>query len=464
MDGRVVVCSLGGDFDPWHLPASGIVERTWIHGGERSLYEFATAAAAAGAEVELRGEIVASALDQMTETAGAKVSVGLDPRRPEPDDILVVPEGWTDPLAYGRVAFSPARALLLILGPPGLVGWDFRDRWVAPDILTVDPRTLARPESFRGMDALGFELLTNAVSLEEAARAAGVACTYVGRRTPLPYPPAEVKTHDVVVVGSNRWAGMAEDVEARLQTDSIQRIDAVGNAEMLRLLGTARVLPWPAPIDTTSRFMNEARAMGTVPVVLDTPFLRDVNEDTGAVLVHSLDEMVGAVDDLLADPGRLARLSERAMRAARGLTDWGRYVQRVGDVLSGPASDQAVGPNEGARSARAALGRSIDAYLGDAAAAELEDGPALRTAHDALRRRSADSWAAFADRQQDLRLELDRLRREAVASDRSYEREIAVREEQIAQLLATKTFRYTAALRGVYGRLLGRRKRGEDQP
>jgi len=456
MHGRVVVCSLGGDFDPWHLPASGIVERTWIHGGERSLYEFATAAASAGFETELRGEIVATALDQMTEAAGAKVSVGFEPRRPEPEDIVVVPEGWTDPLSYARVAFSPARTLLLILGPPGLVGWNFQEGWVAPDILTVDPHSPARPESFQGMAALGFELLTNAVSLAESAQVSGVACTYVGRGTPLPYPDVADKTHDVAVVASNRWAGIADEVAARLGTDSIQRIGPSDNAEMMRLLGTARVLPWPAPIDTTSRFMNEARAMGTVPVVLDTPFLRGVNEDTGGVLVRSLDEMVDAIDDLLADPLRLAALAERAALAARELTDWDRYVAAVGDVLSAPA-ERAVA----AGSARAAVGRSLGAYLGEAAAAELADGPSLRTAYDALRRRSIDSRAAFADRLQDLRLELEALRRRTDESSRAYEHEIAARQQQIEALLATKTFRYTSALRRPYERM--RRRRGRNQ-
>ena len=341
MSPRVVVCSLGGNEDPWLLPASRHVERAWIHGGERSLYEFAVAAAAAGHDVELRGEVVRAALDPMAAAAAADVRTGLPPRRPEPGEVVVVPEGWTEPLQFARIALSPARAMILVLGPPGLVGWDFiSEDWVPPDILTVETSAIATPGSYRGMCALGFELITNALSLAELASAAGVGCTYIGRGVPTDYPLGVEKTHDVALVESNRWAQIADGVISRLSTDSVQRIGTVDNAEMMGLLGSARVLPWPAPIDTVSRFMNEARAMGTVPVVLDTPFLRGVNEGTGAILVPSIEEMVSEVDALLAAPDRLAVLSDRAADAARELIDWERYVKVVAEVLSAPAPER----------------------------------------------------------------------------------------------------------------------------
>lgn len=399
----MVVCSLGGNEDPWLLPASRQVERTWIHGGERSLYEFAVAAAAAGHGVELRGEIVHAALDPMASAAAAGVRTGLPPRRPKPGEIVVVPEGWTEPLQFARVALSPARAMIMILGPPGLVGWDFVSQdWAPPDILTVDTSTIARPGSYREMRALGFELITNALSLAESASAAGVGCTYIGRGIPTGYPPRVEKTHDVALVESNRWAEIADGVVARLSTDSVQRIGAVDNAEMMRLLGSARVLPWPAPIDTVSRFMNEARAMGTVPVALDTPFLRGVNEETGAILVSSIDQMVSEVDALLAAPDRLSVLSARAADAARELTDWDGYVKAVAGVLSTPAPE---------RRAPSVIGESVA-------------GLARR---EALERRDID-------------------------------RTVAGLERELDDLSSTRTFRYSAPFRAPYEWL--RRRRG----
>jgi hypothetical protein len=415
MSQRVVVCASPGEEEPWLLPPSRSAERTWIHGGERSLYEFSVAAAKAGFDVELRGDIVHAALAPMIAATGASVLTDLPARRPESSDIVVLPEGFTDPVVYGAVALSAARAMLLILGPPGLVGWDFQENWELPDILTVDPTDIARPETFRAMDALGFELLTNARSLAELSHEAGVDCTFVGRGIPFAYPDPIDKTHDVVVVGSNRWADIADGIAARLQTRSIQRIGVVGNEEMLRLLGSARVLPWPAPIDTTSRFMNEARAMGTVPVVLDTPFLWDVNEATGAVLVSSHDELVAQVDALLADPERLALLSERASRAARELSDWDSYVVAVSSALSTPRPDRAD------RGTRSVIGARLDR---------------LFSVNSTVRALESARAAAHG--------------------------ELATRDEQIRALRSTRTFRYTAALRRPYE--WWRRRRGMNSP
>lgn len=455
MSARVIVCSLGGDVDPWCLPASTLVDRTWIHGGERSLYEFATAATVAGYEVELRGDIVGSALADITASAGTRPQTELTARRPEADDIVVAPEGWIDPVAYARVAFSPARALILILGPPGLVGWDFREDWIPPDPLTVALDGVARPESFQGMAALGFDLLTNNRALADASLTAGVPCTFIGTGRPIPFPDAVDKTHDVAIVSSNRWMSMAEQVATRLDGASILRIPDVGHSEMLDQLGRARVLPWPGRIEGSCRFLNEARAMGTVPVALSNPFMPELSEESGGVVVGSLDEMPLAVNALLADPQRLATLSARGTQAARRITDWDRYVGAVREALATPETTLA---GDGTR---IAIGRSLDPFLADALTDELADGAALRTAYDALRRRSAESQRAFADRVTEARRMTEDLRRQMDAMRRDYEREIAVRDEQREQLLSTKTFRYTAALRRPYAWL--RRRRGSNQ-
>ncbi len=367
----------------------------------------------------------------------------------------MVPEGWIDPVAYARIAFSPARAFLLILGPPGLVGWNFLEGWVPPDPLTVAPGEVARPESFRGMASLGFELLTNNPALADASRDADVPCTSIGTGRPTPFPDPVDKTHDVALVRSNRWASIAERVATELDGASILRIPEVEHREMLDQLGRTRVLPWPARLEGACRFLTEARAMGTVPVALANPFIADMSEDSGGLVVGSIEEMSGVVTALLADPERLARLSASATEAARRVTDWDRYVGAVHDALAAPQSASlSVGT-------RAAIGRSLDAFLADPGTDELADGPALRTAYDALRRRSAESQLAFADRVQRSSMESAEVRRQMVTMQKDHEREIAVREEQSRQLLSTRTFRYTAALRRPYQWF--RRRRGMNR-
>jgi hypothetical protein len=83
---KIVVCALGGAVGPWDLPASRLVERTWIHGGERSLYELAVAAAAIGQDVELRGDISEPDLRDLRDAAGAAPAVGMGPRRPTEEE------------------------------------------------------------------------------------------------------------------------------------------------------------------------------------------------------------------------------------------------------------------------------------------------------------------------------------------------------------------------------------------
>jgi glycosyltransferase involved in cell wall biosynthesis len=354
---RLVVCTLGGDVHPWDLPASRRVTRTWIHGGERSLYELAVGAAALGHDVELRGDISEPDLQELREATGVAPRVGLPSRRPDSDDVLILPAGWTDPFQYARVLLSPARAIVLVMGPPGLFGWSFRGRWSKPDPLTVPLDSVGRAESFQAMAALGLEVWADTPALAAAARRAGVECVDIGHGSPLPVPDPVEKTHDVAVVESNRWASLAREVASKMGGSHLM-IDEARHTDLKRQLGRARVLVWTSRVEGRARLPAEARAVGTVPVAWrSNPYAESLEEAKGAVVVDSLEEMPEAVSNLLASPDRLEHLSELGIRTAREEDAWDLFVKRLDEALSHPAAPDV------ARDTRAAFGDGVAAEL-----------------------------------------------------------------------------------------------------
>jgi hypothetical protein len=79
-----------------------------------------------------------------------------------------------------------------------------------------------------------------------------------------------------------------------------------------------------------SRISREARAVGTVPVALDTnPFATREDHGGGVVLVADLDAMVKEIRALLADSPRLQRLATEAAVSARTQAAWGAFCSRV---------------------------------------------------------------------------------------------------------------------------------------
>jgi glycosyltransferase involved in cell wall biosynthesis len=354
---RYVICTLGGDIDPWELPASSFSDRPWIHGGERGLYELAAAIAAIDGNVELRGDLSRPDLDEICAAADVRLQTDLPPRRPEPDDVVIVPEGWPEPMAYARIALSPARAILLLLAPPGLFGWPFVEGWSAPDPLTVAIEELARPEHFLAMRALGFTLWANSPGIVKAARAAGVPITFIGEGQPIPFPEIPSKTADVVFMRDNRWAPLAERVAERLAVGA-EAIPASNHREVIRRVAAARILLLPSRVEGTSRLQWEARAVGTVPVALSTnPFAHGLQERGGAVVVDSVEQMPTAIEELLSQPGLIQELSDRAVQTARAQVDWAAYGSRVQAALDALPGDDPGLP------ARAEIGRRIEQLL-----------------------------------------------------------------------------------------------------
>jgi hypothetical protein len=92
-----------------------------------------------------------------------------------------------------------------------------------------------------------------------------------------------------------------------------------------------------------------------------------------------------------------------------------------------------------------------------------EDLETLRRAYRERVRRDADAHRAMADR---LGEAAERLRREREeleariadleAQNADLRSEVAGKDEELRTILNTKTFRYTAAIRRLYGRLRGR--------
>src|SRR5829696_325290 len=395
---RIVVNLVG---EPAHglLGESRFVERPFLYGGERTGMHLAFAAAALGHEVELRGWLRREDFEACARLVGASPGVDLAARPPEPDDFVVVPEGWREPLDYLQLALSPARLAMYVLAPPGLFGWPFTDLdWTRPDPLTVEVSAVGRAEHFAAIRAMGFELFANSRGIASAAAGGGVSCRYLGCAGPmtLPEPPA-TKDLDAVGVMENRWAPLTRHVLADLADLKLDSIPEVTQDEILHRFGRAQILVWPSHVEGHASIPIEARALGCVPVALNSnPFAAILDEEHGAVTVGTTEEIAPAVRALLADPERLQDLAARGREAALSHDDWDAYVGRVGDAL---AADAPPDPARGARAAAGAGIRTEIARLRDSHQARLEE----------LSKATEDLTEATVNQQQ-LLAELDDLR------------------------------------------------------
>jgi hypothetical protein len=333
--GRLVVCSVGGSAGFLELPESRANgDRTFVSGGERSLYELAVAGAALGFEVELRGMINKPILDAIAGAAGASPRVDLDSRRPDPEDVIVVPEA-IDLQTLATLYLSTARCVMHLLAPPGLWGWSFLPGWEPVDPHRVDVHAVGLPASFRAIAAFGMSMWTNAHGIAEAGSRAGVPVSWLGTGTPVPFPAASTKTADVAIVEANRWAFEAEQVLSHLPSVNVHRVPAIESVYSLgEALAPAKILLWPSRIEGMSRISREARAVGTVPVALDTnPFATLADHGRGTVLVDGLTDIADVTRALLADPDRLEELSREAAEGARLQVDWDSFLVRVKEAL-----------------------------------------------------------------------------------------------------------------------------------
>jgi hypothetical protein len=332
---KVVVCALGGRRSFLELPESlANDERGAISGGERSLYELATALAALGVDVELRGHINAGILATITHAAGATPTVGLLPRRPAPGEVVVLPEGLPPSDLYLSAHLSGARTVVLLLGPPGLCGWSFQAGWSPPDLAVVDVATVGTPATYQAMANLGFSLWSPAWGIAEAGRRAGVRVSRIGTGTPVPFPDPPAKTADIAIIEANRWFPVAERLAQQLPGATVLRVPSQSVYSLSAALGPARILPWPSRVEGMSRIAREARAVGTVPVALSSnPFASPRDFGQGTVLAPDVQGVLRETRRLLGAPDELAQRAKLAARSAREQVDWERYLGRVSAAL-----------------------------------------------------------------------------------------------------------------------------------
>jgi len=360
MSGPLRATILYGPFDGWDMPPYQQIDgATWIHGGVRSLLEAAAGLAGIGLDVELRGgfvELEVSAIEHAADVQLGRPSA----RRPlEPDELVIIPEGGhDDPLIFARAALSGARAVLMMLGPLGLVGWSFDETPVpqVDEILTIDPVTVGRTESLAAARSFGLELWTNTSAIAARGASAGIDVKYVGVGRPAPYPEPGAKSVDVLALGDNRWRPLATEAIEAMPARFSTRIQPRGShAELLASFSAARVFMHPARIEGRSRLCEEARAMRAVPVLLASNTNGEgYGPEYGSVVVESVDEMAAAAIALLNDPDRLATLAETGYRTARQVGDWEAYKRRLLEVVARPDAMVAAGAY-----ARSQVGRRV---------------------------------------------------------------------------------------------------------
>jgi hypothetical protein len=385
-------------------PYQVIDDATWIHGGVRSLIELAAGLAAIDIDVELRGSFADAEVRTIERAAGVHLGRPGARRRPQPDELVIIPEAHDDPLIFARVALSGARAVMIMLGPVGMFGWPFDGTPVpsAAEVVGVDPDTVGRPASLAAARSFGLELWTNAPAIGERAASAGIEVKCVGAGRPAPYPEPAVKSVDVLALAENRWAPLAmealQGIPSRFETRVQLRAT---HSELLAALSAARVFIHPARIEGRSRLCEEARAMRAVPVLLASNCNGEgYGPEYGSVVVDSVAEMAAAAVALLDDPDRLATLAENGYLTARHESDWETYKRSLLQVVARPDAVVAAGA-----SARSQVGQRIVEEqarllrrLGDLERERDDlaaDAESLREQTESLRERMAALWVQF---------------------------------------------------------------------
>jgi hypothetical protein len=144
----------------------------------------------------------------------------------------------------------------------------------------------------------------------------------------------------VAIVENNRWVSLAEEVVGRLDGVSVLRIPRVGSTYSLgEFLSPARILVWPSRVEGMSRIAREARAVGTVPVALDSnPFVTPADHGGGLLLVDDMSGMAHEIASLLGDRDRLEKLSQEGVESVRFQLSWRHYLERVSRSLESVAT------------------------------------------------------------------------------------------------------------------------------
>jgi hypothetical protein len=246
----------------------------------------------------------------------------------------------------------------------------------------VPVESLARPEHFRAMSALGVDLWTHMRPVQRRALDVGARCAFIGNGDPL--APAErpaLEDVPVAYLQANGWREFAEQVAQRMKTP-VRAIPAGNHDSVMDAVARSRVLLWPARVTGHGRVLWEARSRGTVVVGLASNiYATGLDEASGAIAVDSLERMPDVVESLLADPARLDALAQAGVRSAREQVDWPLYLERVDAAIA--TTEQR--PQDDSVDARAAIGARLAELLDERLRAidrvrELDDVLAATTA------------------------------------------------------------------------------------
>ena len=418
----MIVVNLVGDPSHGLLAESRFVPRAFLPGGEHNMYELAFAAAQGGYDVELRGWLDRATFEEMRDAVGAAPAVELPAREPTADDFVVVPEGWVSPLDYARLLLSPARVAVFVLAAPGLFGWPF----VGPDWTRPDPLTVALDSSRRRSisrrwpsSAYPCSRIRRDCSRQRGPPVSPARSWARGgrRRRCRRRPPTVTAPSTSIALEANRWAPLAREVAGELTDLQVDLVEEVSNAEVLERMRRARVLLWPSRIEGHATIPWEARLMGCVPVALSSNrFAVGLDEESGSVIVDSVDEMAGAARALLSDGERWRSLSARASTVSREEVEWDRYVARVRGWA------EALPADSPGRHASAGMGAALEATMVEEAAARqtrLEELAAelgrVRDDRDRLFREEEGFQAISAELER-VREDRDRINRELLTA------------------------------------------------
>ncbi len=150
----------------------------------------------------------------------------------------------------------------------------------------------------------------------------------------------ELPDLDLVIVGRGSERERLERLAAELGIARRVRFTGfVSDAERDAALAEARVCVCPSVKEGWGITVIEANALGLPVVATDAPGLRDAirGSETGILVPEGrpdayVERLTGALRELLADDGRLARMSEQARAWSRRF-DWDRSAEQMADAL-----------------------------------------------------------------------------------------------------------------------------------
>lgn len=143
------------------------------------------------------------------------------------------------------------------------------------------------------------------------------------------------ETPPLILAGGYGWRsqGLMRRIE-KLRPQGVRALGRVDARQLIRLFQGARLFVYPSLYEGFGLPPLEAMACGVPTVVSNVSSLPEVVGDAG-IAVDPLDpgEIAGALQTLLQEPERAARLAERGRERARGFT-WQAAARRMEEIFT----------------------------------------------------------------------------------------------------------------------------------